>query len=144
MNRFYFGLSILSFFSLVACVQVETISCGNCDAPPPRQETSDQETVIAGTNPAPFCQLNPSITTVQQQENSAWCWAASTTLVIKHLDPNSILTQCNSVQATLEPEIEAYIAGEVANGRNPEDVVVNCCFVTDEQMRNYGACCSNP
>jgi hypothetical protein len=112
MNRLFFGLSIIAFFSLVACVQVKTISsCRNCDAPPPPQ--------------GPLCQLNPPIMTVEKQKNSSWCWAASTTLVINHLnqlepEPRDPLKQCSVVHTTLEL-----------------DEHVDCCLVTDEEMWKY-------
>ena len=140
MNRLHFGLSILSLFSLVACVQVKTISCGNCDAPsdqggiPP---THLPATFYTGPNSALLCQLNPPIAPFQKQENSSWCWAASTTLVMNHLEPQDDLKQCDVVQSSLEPEIQEYIKEEHAKGRI--DVIsVDCCSVTDDKIAGYG------
>lgn len=90
MNRLFFGFSILSFFSLGACVQM--------------------------ANSEPFCELTPPIMTVEKQQNSEWCWAASTTLVINHLDPQRALKQCTVVQNT------------IAAGR--EDI--DCCLATKD------------
>src|SRR5262249_39822859 len=61
----------------------------------------------------PLCRLVPPITMVDKQENSAWCWAASTHMVIKYLEPLRDLTQCQVVYNTL------------ASGRND----VDCCLV---------------
>lgn len=129
MNRLHFGLSILSLLSLVACVQVETISCGNCDALPPPQVTSDP-----GTN-SEQCELDPPITTVQKQQNSAWCWAASTSLVINHLEPlrQRRLEQCNVVQTTLTDSIEKKDTELHNQGILGE---INCCRVTDDALFN--------
>ena len=160
MNRLWFGLSIVPLFSLVSCVQVETISCGSgrCDVPPPPMISDDnpdpaspetsvgQAKVIPSSHPpatvitgeqgiAPLCLLNPPLPGVQKQHTSAWCWAASTTLVINHLEPDRAHKQCSVVQATLTPEIEEYIRQEEAKGRI--DVRVDCCLVTDEEMKNY-------
>lgn len=64
----------------------------------------------------PFCELIPPIMTVERQENSAWCWAASATLVINHLDPQRALKQCTVVQNTIAAERED----------------IDCCLATDE------------
>ena len=138
MNRLHFVLSILSLFSLVACVQVKTISCGNCDAPSLSQEppiilpTDLPATVYIGPNSAQLCQLNPQIAPFQKEDNSAWCWAASTTLVMNHLGPQHALKQCDVVQRSLEPEIQAYIDGRI-------DLRVECCSVTDDKMHQFVA-----
>mgnify|MGYP001317616607 FL=1 len=144
MNRLHFCLSILSLFSLVACVQVKTISCGNCDAPPLSQKpprilpTDLPATVYIGPNTAQLCQLNPQIAPFQKEDNSSWCWAASTTLVMNHLEPKDALKQCNVVQSSLEPEIRDYIENERAKGRS--DVIsVDCCSVTDDKMHESDA-----
>src|SRR5262249_2677820 len=67
----------------------------------------------------PLCRLVPPITMVDKQENSAWCWAASTHMVIKYLEPLRDLTQCQVVYNTL------------ASGRND----VDCCLVTDDAYK---------
>jgi hypothetical protein len=147
MNRLHFGLSILSLFSLVACVQVKTISCGNCDAPPLPQVTPEQPNILPtqlpatfyrGPNLAQLCQLNPPIAPFQKQENSSWCWAASTTLVMNHLEPQSSLKQCDVVQKSLAPEIRQYVVKELTtNGRT--DVPIDCCSVTDQIIKSSTA-----
>jgi hypothetical protein len=91
MNRLLLGFSILSLFSLGACVQM-------ADA-------------------GPFCELTP-LPTVQKEQNSAWCWAASVTLVINHLNPQRAFKQCTVVQKTIAP------------GRKD----IDCCLVTDEAI----------
>lgn len=157
MNRFWLGLPIILFLSLVACVQVTTISCGGgrC-APPPPSMTSDvipeslspeipeglakvippshpPATVVTGERGAsPLCQLNPPLPTFQKQDNSAWCWAASTTLIINHLDPNHPLKQCETVQTTLAPEREQY--EEEVLRTTGKVVSTDCCLVTDKAL----------
>jgi hypothetical protein len=136
-------LTMMMGLSLSACVRVQLIAEGTSQEPPqseppaPPSPTSDPTIVFApvSTDPsnAPFCQLQPPITTVHKQENSAWCWAASTYLVISHLEPNRDLTQCKAVHITLEPEREAY---EEDQRRQGIDVRLDCCRVTDEALRN--------
>jgi len=70
-------------------------------------------------DPVRLCELAPQITTVETQENSSWCWAASTHLVIKHLEPLRDLTQCQVVNNTLAPG----------------STDIDCCLVTDEAMK---------
>lgn len=161
MNRLWFGLSIIPLFTFVSCVQVTTISCGSerCDAPPPplipvilpevdpasvSPETGRQQanvtspthlpaTVITGgPDTAPLCQLNPPLPTFQKQDNSAWCWAASTTLVIDHLEPNRHLKQCEAVQTTLAPERKQYEDEVLSN--TGKVVSIDCCLVTDQAL----------
>ncbi len=155
MNRLWFGLSIIPFFSLVACVHVTTISCGSgrCDLPPmisdENQDSVSPETsggqakVIPSAHPpatvitgeqgvSPLCRLNPPLPTFQKQDNSAWCWAASTTLVIDHLAPNRHLKQCEAVQTTLAPEREQY--EEKVLSTTGKVVSIDCCLVTDQAL----------
>lgn len=155
MNRIGFGLSIIPLFTIVACVHVATISCGSgrCNTQPPpliSDENSDsaspeldkispssssypQTTVIAGgPDVAPLCQLSPPLSTFQKQDNSAWCWAASTTLIIDHLEPNRHIKQCEAVQTTLTPERKQY-EEEVLNTTG-NVVSVDCCRVTDRAL----------
>jgi hypothetical protein len=145
MNRLLWGLSILPLFSLVACVQVKTSSCGsgNCDASPPPQVSvpSEKKSVqlygraerFSNGTSAPLCQLSPPITSSQMQANSAWCWATSTTVIINHLEPRRPLKECQTVHTTLSPEIDAY-EKEVLETTG-EKVKVECCRVTDDALK---------
>lgn len=148
------SLVLYSPFVFLACIQIETKSqdcCGSgmasVSAPalpdsaiPDVPQTQSRVVVAPVTDTA--CPLHPPVTNVQKQENSAWCWAASTTQVIRHLEPNLNLTQCMTVQKTLTPEVEEYIRQEEAKGRT--DVRVDCCLVTDEEMKNYDPRNPNP
>ena len=57
---------------------------------------------ISGTPSDPLCRLSPEITGVHKQDSSAWCWAASTHLVVKYFEPDTNLKQCELAYRTLE------------------------------------------
>ncbi|MEK7764261.1 MAG: hypothetical protein AAB433_22025 [Nitrospirota bacterium] len=73
--------------------------------------------------------MQPDITGVHLQDNSAWCWAASTHLVIRHLEPASNLKQCEVVYNTLKSRgtVDQY------EKQNP-GVQIDCCRVTDDAL----------
>jgi hypothetical protein len=75
-----------------------------------------------------LCQLDPPVSTVRKQENSAWCWASSTQLVIEHLEQRKI-EQCAVVQTALTDE-----RGEFERQHAAEDLHVDCCTVTDKAL----------
>jgi hypothetical protein len=100
--------------------------------PLPLEHLSATETRadLVGTGNEPLCQLQPDITGFHLQDNSAWCWAASTHLVIRHLEPASNLKQCEVVYNTLKSTgtVDQYEQAHAG-------VLIDCCRVTDDALR---------
>jgi hypothetical protein len=77
----------------------------------------------------PMCRLQPEIADTHLQDNSAWCWAASTHMVIRHLEQASIVKQCEVVYRTLKSRgsVDQY-------EQTHAGVHIDCCRVTDEAL----------
>lgn len=117
----------------------------SADAPPPKISEMDPATragflsalrdattrasLFESREDEPLCQLQPDIIGVHLQDNSAWCWAASTHLVIRHLEPTLRLKQCEVVYNTLKSTgtVDQY-------EQEHAGVQIDCCRVTDEAL----------
>lgn len=90
----------------------------------------------SSSNPSdtPMCSLEPAITGVHLQDNSAWCWAASTHLVITYLEPASSLKQCEVVYNTLVSTGAVHQYEQTHPG-----VHIDCCRVTDAALVSENA-----
>jgi hypothetical protein len=84
---------------------------------------------IIGTPSEPQCQLQPDITGVHLQDYEAWCWAASTHMVIRFLEVASTLRQCDVAYNTVK---SLGIVDEYE--RAHPDVEIDCCRVTDQAI----------